>query len=525
MIFAGLVLAMPAVGGAFAQAQKPKPRQAAMIIDGNTGAVLHNHNGDSSCYPASLTKVMTLYMVFSEIEAGRLSFSSRIKATKHSASMPPSKIGLKPGQTISVKDAVTALIVKSANDIAAAVGEHISGSEPAFARAMTRRAREIGMSSTTFFNASGLPDDRQKTTPRDMLTLALRIQDDFPQHYHLFSATSFTFAGKTHRSHNTLMKTFPGMDGMKTGYIRASGFNLVSSVRTGKKHIVGVVFGGKTAKVRNAHMQTILFQALERASTQRTRKGAGPMLVARQRSVPAQAAPPRVVAASVPMPIRAERPPVALAAKAPPRPAPAARPPDVIAQVLEEGDATTHGEADEGIETGSPRLDLAALRAAMSDNDGNATDAAPSREPQAFASASTSSGAKDIGSLIRNSLMDGEPQPHRARQPSSLDAQARALGVAVAALPNQRATAAAAGAFDVQIGAYTSEDEARRRLEHVRSRSGQLLAGYAGATIPVQADDRQVYRARFVNFDEQTATSACLELRRMAIDCLVMRAD
>lgn len=547
MLIAGIALAMPALHAASAQqAKAPAPKQSAMIIDGNTGAVLHNTAGDELRYPASLTKVMTLYMVFSEIEAGRLTFSSRIMATKHSAGMPPSKLNLKPGDTISVKDAVTALVVRSANDVAAAVAEHISGSEPAFARAMTKRAREIGMASTTFFNASGLPDDRQRTTARDMLTLALRIQDDFPQHYHMFSATSFTYAGKTHRSHNTLMKTFPGMDGMKTGYIRASGFNLISSVRTGNKHIVGVVFGGKTAKVRNNHMRTLLFQALERASTKRTRKG-GPLLIAQRRpaaqppqqqSAPSaqqqSAPPPRMAAASVPMPVRAVRPLIAQAA--PPRPAPAARPADRIAQVLEEeGDTSTHHDTDDDVV--SPHLDLAALRAAMSD-----ADTAPAHrdtpQPPPVAHASTMAAPKDIASLIRNSLVDGAPAPRRAapppqetaglaRQPSSLNAQAQALGMEVAALPDQQMASrgSSSGGFDVQIGAYVSAEEAQRRIAHVRGRTGTLLSGYAGATIPFTSDDRQIYRARFVNFNEQSANATCLELRRLAIDCFVMRAE
>lgn len=550
-LIAALALAVLAHHAAHAQAKKskapaatqktkaPPPKQSSMIIDGNTGNVLHNDAGDELRYPASLTKIMTLYMVFSEIEAGRLSLSSRITLSARAAGQPPSKLDIKAGETITVKDAIRALVVRSANDIAVAVAEHIGGNEPAFARQMTQTARRIGMSSTTFFNASGLPDDRQKTTARDMLTLALRIQDDFPQHYHHFSATSFTHGAKTWRSHNTLMSTFPGMDGMKTGYIRASGFNLVSSVRTGNKHIVGVVFGGKTAKVRNAHMQTILFQSLERASTRRTRSGSQPPMIARQRQqapqqVAAAAPPPapRMAAASIPMPVRAVRPAIG---RAPPQPAPATRAPDRIAQVLEEGDTSDQHGGEDAAEFASPRLDLMALRAAMSDAD---TAGAPAAAPPPPAYASGASGAKDIASLIRNSLVDGAPAPRRAappqqtsdgvaRQPSSLNAQAQALGMEVAALPHQNMAArgSPSGGFDVQIGAYVSAEEAERRLQDVRSRAGALLSGYSGAAIPVQTDERQIYRARFVNFEERAAMSACLELRRMAIDCLVMRAE
>ena len=524
----------------------PPPKQSAMIIDGNTGAVLHDDAADEPRFPASLTKVMTLYMLFSEIEQGRLSFSSRITASARAAAAPPSKLDLKPGDTISVADAVRALVVRSANDVAVAVAEHIGGSEPAFARAMTQRARQIGMTQTVFYNASGLPDPRQLTTARDMLTLALRIQDDFPKHYHYFSTSTFTFRDKTWRSHNTLMRSFPGMDGMKTGYIRASGFNLVSSVRTGNKHIVGVVFGGQTAAARNAHMQGLLFRALERASTQRTRKGSEP-LVARKRPAPQQPAVPREIemawatesrAAPPPSPRAAPPPPVKAAAKAPPKkvppqPAPAPRPQaDQIAQVLEQGDA--HDTTGPDGYHGAPEFDLFALREAMSET-------TPARsEPQApppVAHAATSPNARDIAGLIRNSLVEGAPQPRRgapqqadaadvARPPSTLDSQARQLGMEVAALPDrQLAARTPPGGFDVQIGAYVSAEEAQRRIEQVRGRTGDLLSSYAGATIPVQTAERQMFRARFVNFDERSATSTCLELRRMAIDCLVMRAE
>ncbi|AHB49418.1 D-Ala-D-Ala carboxypeptidase [Hyphomicrobium nitrativorans NL23] len=525
----------------------PPPKQSSMIIDGNTGAVLHDDAADEPRFPASLTKVMTLYMLFSEIEQGRLSFSSRITASARAAAAPPSKLDLKPGDTITVADAVKALVVRSANDVAVAVAEHIGGSEPAFARAMTQRARQIGMTQTVFHNASGLPEPRQITTARDMLTLALRIQDDFPKHYHYFSTSTFTFGEKTWRSHNTLMRSFPGMDGMKTGYIRASGFNLVSSVRTGNKHIVGVVFGGQTAAARNAHMQGLLFRALERASTQRTRKGSQP-LIARKRPAPQPAAPQEVEmawatesrAAPPPPPAaRATPPPVKAAAKAPPKKA-ASRPaqpppPDRIAQVLEQGDAHDNNSPDGHY--GAPEFDLFALREAMSDTTDGAHHGQPAPPPVAHAAASPS--ARDIAGLIRNSLVEGAPQPRPAppqqqaaaadvaRPPSTLDSQARQLGMEVAALPDQQFAArrSAAGGFDVQIGAYVSAEEAQRRIEQVRGRTGNLLSSYAGATIPVQTADQQIFRARFVNFDERSATSACLELRRMAIDCLVMRAE
>ncbi|MEQ1576378.1 MAG: D-alanyl-D-alanine carboxypeptidase family protein, partial [Hyphomicrobium sp.] len=247
------------------------PRHAAMVIDANTGKVLHAANADVPRYPASLTKLMTLYLVFETLETGALQLDSPILVSEAAASVAPSKLELAPGETIELADAIKALVTKSANDMAVAIAEKISGSERAFAELMTKRARQIGMNSTTFRNASGLPDMQQQTTARDMLTLALRIYDDFPDRARVFSLREFTFRGKTYRTHNTLMKSFAGMNGMKTGYTSASGFNLVASVRRDGKNLVAAVFGGATASSRNAHMRQILNQALEDAATEKTR--------------------------------------------------------------------------------------------------------------------------------------------------------------------------------------------------------------------------------------------------------------
>jgi D-alanyl-D-alanine carboxypeptidase len=242
------------------------PRAASMVVDANTGAVLHNKGGDELVYPASLTKMMTLYMTFELIELGRLNYDSKIKMTQEGADAAPSKLDLDAGEELTVVDAIKALVTKSANDVAIALAMHIGGTETNFARLMTRKARELGMQNTTFRNASGLPDPEQKTTARDMITLGLRLQDDFPRHYRLFSTRTFSFRGKTYRNHNSLLTRYQGTDGIKTGYTRASGFNLVSSVRRNGKHVVAAVFGGDTARERNAKMQSLLSSALAKAS-------------------------------------------------------------------------------------------------------------------------------------------------------------------------------------------------------------------------------------------------------------------
>lgn len=247
-------------------------RHAALILDANTGTVLHDADGDALRHPASLTKMMTLYMTFETLQSGRLKMSDKLTISAAAAGVAPSKLDLAPGEQITVSDAIRAVITKSANDIAVALAEKVGGSEANFVRLMNARAREIGMAKTHFENASGLPNNDQVTTARDMATLALRLQDDFPSYYPLFATRTFAYGGKNFRNHNTMLNNFAGIDGIKTGYTRASGFNLVTSWRRGDHHLIGVVFGGDTAAERNAEMRVLLTRMASRASAQKTRK-------------------------------------------------------------------------------------------------------------------------------------------------------------------------------------------------------------------------------------------------------------
>lgn len=233
-------------------------RYASIVVDADSGQVLHAVNADTRNYPASLTKMMTLYLVFEALDKGTLKFDQRLPVSKRAAGMPPSKLGLKAGDRIAVEDAILALTTKSANDVAVVVAEALAGNEVEFAKLMTKRARELGMSRTTFRNASGLPHREQKSTARDMVRLAQALQSDYPQYYHYFSATEFTYQGRTYRNHNRLLKAYDGTDGIKTGYTRASGFNLVSSVQRDGRRVIAVVLGGKTAQSRDAHMVKLL---------------------------------------------------------------------------------------------------------------------------------------------------------------------------------------------------------------------------------------------------------------------------
>ncbi len=537
-------------------------KQASIVVDANTGKVLHAQSADEPRFPASLTKMMTLYILFGEIEQGRLTYDSRITFTEKATKVAPSKLGLKAGDTLTVLDAIKALVVKSANDVAVAVAEAIGGSEYRFARLMTERARQIGMASTTFRNASGLPNPEQKTTARDMVTLGLRLQDDFPQHYRLFSLASFTLGGKTYKTHNTLMLGFPGMDGIKTGYTRVSGFNLVSSVHADGKHIIGAVFGGKTAATRNALMRSLLYTSLAKASTEKTRSST-PQLVAERRP----AKPPATAQAGddarasddawaaktlkAPPPQKATKAakaaPVKVAANAP-SPAPAVRPPrhDPIGAMLAAGEGDTAAEPPQAVAGSAlppPRLDLQALRAAMAE-----PEAAPPPGPTEAPSTGSTGASSSIAGLIRHSIVeDAAPAPvatlserqtaPSARPPSTLDSQAHALTAFVTPAeaapaspshlngPSQFQAAPVGAGYAIQIGAYNSAREAQSKLDLVRSRAAGLLDGHGGVTLPVQRDNRQFFRARFVQFDEHAASNTCLELRRLAIDCFVMKAD
>ncbi len=233
-------------------------KYASFVIDAGSGEILHSVNSDTRNYPASLTKMMTLYLMFEAIDQGRLKLNDKIVISRRAARQPSSKMGINAGKRISVKNAIMAIAVKSANDIATAVAEHMGGTERKFALMMTAKARTIGMKRTTFRNASGLPHRAQLSTARDMATLASALYKSFPHHYGYFSEKRFKYQGTTYKTHNGLLTTYEGTDGIKTGYIRASGFNLVTSVNRGDRRLIGVVFGGKSAKKRNRHMTTLL---------------------------------------------------------------------------------------------------------------------------------------------------------------------------------------------------------------------------------------------------------------------------
>ena len=253
-----LLIAWVVLGLSFTSQTAFAERYAAIVVHDDTGEVLHSRGADSYRYPASITKVMTLYLLFEAIEQGKLSMDSRLKVSTKATKAPPSKVYLQRGDAIKVRDAIGLLITKSANDVALVVAEAIGKTEANFAKLMTKKARQLGMKRTTYRNASGLHHSKQRTTVRDIATLAQRMRRDFPQYYHLFKMTKYTYRGTTYRSHNRLLASYKGMEGMKTGYINASGFNLVAVAKRNNQRVITVVMGGRTSKSRNEQVSKLM---------------------------------------------------------------------------------------------------------------------------------------------------------------------------------------------------------------------------------------------------------------------------
>jgi D-alanyl-D-alanine carboxypeptidase len=488
---AALILGLPR---AFAS-----DKHAALLMDLNSGHILYHSAADQPRHPASLAKLMTLYLVFERLEQGKLDDRTKLKISTNASAAAPSKLDLEPGEEIAVSDAVKALITKSANDVAVALAEHIAGSEERFARVMTDKARQFGMAATTFRNASGLPDPEQVTTARDMATLALRLMDDFPKRYALFATRTFTYKTETFRNHNSLLFHYQGTDGLKTGYTRASGFNLVASVRRGRKHVLGVVFGGSTAAARNTTMRALLNIGLHKGASAQTRRRA-------------------VVAAVPPAPPNATRGPPTAARRAAPQ-APAAEPasPTVAAA----------GPA--------PRFEMAQVRPVLLSRSEPPDHDARAEEPatiEALLARSARAGPTEAGERLAPGpegapgaaaeapTLLGPPRLVRGSAPSTLDAQALTLRRETGS-----AAAVTAGGLAIQVGAFQSAEEALRRLAWVRQRANGLVARHEAVTQPVKQGDKLFYRARFAGFDGAAAAAACRELRALKVECLILRGD
>ena len=523
-------------------------RYASLIVDGNSGRVISEQAADEPRYPASLTKMMTLYVVFDLIEQGKLSYNTRIVFSDQATRVQPTKLGIEAGDGITLMEAVKGLITKSANDASVAIAEHIAGSEPKFAALMTQTARRIGMAGTTFKNAHGLPNPEQVTTARDMVTLGLRLQDDFPKHYPLFSSQAFTFRGESHRNHNTMLLTYEGTDGIKTGFIGSSGFNLVANVRRNGKHVIGVVFGGASAAARNQTMRTLLNVALVKSSPIKTRQ---PAIIARAKPVPNPAPAPRPIQVATAQPV-ADVPPTA-----------AIRP--ALRQSPQPSASPLAALAPSAVPVQETQIQVAAVRpllvAPRQPKQAPPVAVATLPEPAPVASTPSRVLAPQPTPLTTATLTPAAmapPAPSRGAAPSTFGQQAQNLArgqdaltpaapqpgqAAIAPRPQQVAMASAsprsnlagppittmptmaAGPYQIQVGAYATEAEAQRQIASVRAQTGTILAAHQAVVVSAQNNGRAVFRARLTGFDVTTGGNLCNELRRRQIDCMVAKAE
>ncbi len=479
--------------GAFAGAAEANPKFSAVTVDARTGKLLYAENADSIRHPASLTKMMTLYVLFQDLKSGKIKLDSPIRMSKRAASMAPSKLGVKPGNSITVEIAIKALVVKSANDVAAAVAENLGGTESEFARRMTRTARAIGMSKSTFANASGLPNPAQVTTARDMATLGLRLMRDFPQYYPYFRTQSFVYAGRPIRGHNRLLASYDGTDGIKTGYINASGFNLVSSARRGDKRLVGVVLGGKTGSSRDAYMKKML--------TKHFPKGTNGKMIAAMAGSSKGAIDPidddgdkdtkTAAATGDDKPSIFKRKKKKEEAEA----APEVEVAEAPANVTEEGDTD-----DTRIIPGTEALAGSSIQQ---------VEVSPPAEPVQQ--------AVEAPQVVESNLVDPavpSKLPFKVKTPS----EQLADQTTVASLP---ADAPISGGWTINIGDYATKKDAQVRLQEMRKKTAGILEGKTAQTAVVQKGETITYRARFSGFDEQAAKTACQQIKKKKSVCTV----
>jgi D-alanyl-D-alanine carboxypeptidase len=486
------------------------PPYAAMVVDAKTGRVLHAQNEEALRHPASVTKVMTLYLLFEQLERGRFALDTPLQVSAHASVQAPSKLGLRPGSTIEVENAIKALVTKSANDAAVVVAENIAGSEEAFAEQMTRKAHALGMTHTLYRNASGLPDPEQVTTARDLTILGRAIQDRFPRYYRYFQTPAFRYAGAVHRNHNKLLGRIAGVDGIKTGYTRASGFNLLTSARTGDRHIVAAVLGGRSGAIRDRIMASLVQTNLPRAyAGART----APMVAeASERPRPAVVAEPQrarqeaqvdTTAATTPA-TRPNRQPLDINGVRP------------VAAAASAG-TTPNGSPKSitGPQTLPQPLPAATQAYASVEPSPPARPAEPMRE-----SASTPI-QKIEGRLPEGVLARAEPvsKPESIAKAEMPDPQARRDTI-----PRLSASPSVAG-WVIQLGAMDDEDKARSILEEARQHSHGALKKAAPFTEKIVRDGTTLFRARFSGFDEaDSAQEACRVLKQSGFACFATRS-
>jgi D-alanyl-D-alanine carboxypeptidase len=523
------------------------PAFASIIVDANSGATLEANNADGLRHPASLTKVMTLYLLFEQLQSGKMTLDTEMPVSEHAAEQAPTKLGLRPGQTLRVEDAIKGIVTRSANDAAVVVAEAIGGSEEDFCKMMTRKARALGMTRTTYVDASGLPNDDQITTARDQATLGRAIQDRFPRYYRYFSTMAFNYHGEIIRNHNHLLGSVDGVDGIKTGYTRASGFNLLTNLRRGNRHLVGVVMGGRSYSSRDATMRNLLADNLDKASNTRTvaaitehspAQANADVAEDEARSRPTETVQVdgavQVASAAneppAPPPVRPSAPVqkssllAAAAAAVPPQTKP--EPAPLTSGVIQTAPIAAIPGSSEPmkpvrvktvqVKAGSMKVAYAAPPAAPAVTNAipegtNRTDSMP---PQP---ANFGTGQGILGVLPASSLPPSSPPQVASADPTPPQPQAIQQNGAVTPVT-------ARTGWIIQVGALDSESEAHERIEEARSHARGLLSKADPFTEPVVSKgDKKLYRARFAGLDRDQAEAVCRALKRSDMSCITIK--
>lgn len=513
---------------------------AALIVDANTGKVLYEENADAQLHPASVTKVMTLYMLFEQLEAGRLRLDSQLPVSARAAAQSPSKLNVRAGSSIEVDDAIKAIVTRSANDVAVVIAEAIGGDEASFGDMMTRKARQLGMTRSQFRNASGLPNPGQLTTARDLATLGIAIQDRFPQYYKYFSTRTFVYKGETIGNHNRLLGRVEGVDGIKTGYTRASGFNLLTSVHKDDRFIVGVVLGGSSGPSRDARMASLIANNYNRAyagaRTSRTIQTAAndnPPPVPSQRPAQVAEAPGPVAPLPAPQRLAYAADPVTTAA-IPARGAlqpsnelikpvavkttPIQRPTAQSLTAPGFAAAGLHAQAYAQAPQPAP-APAQKLQTAQAQIQAVSHLQPPARLPAGLAEEEIAPPALVWGAPVASSeAAKPEAQPVRTASAAPV-----ALPTARTSNPAAANSAPPRPGWQIQIGAFNGEKEAKARLDAALSKARAPLSGAAPYTEKVSRGTSDLYRARFAGLSEKSAKDACRLLQRNDFDCMTIR--
>jgi len=521
---------------------------ASIVVDGATGRVISAMNENAPRHPASVTKVMTLYLLFEDLEKGKLSLDDEIPVSAHAAAQAPSKLGLRPGQTIRVEDAIKVIVTKSANDIAVAVAEAVGGTESEFADMMTRKAHALGMTHTLYRNASGLPNDEQITTASDLAVLGRTIQANFPRYYRYFSIHEFAYHGQRIHTHNHLMDRCEGMDGIKTGYTAASGFNLLSSVKRDGHYIVSVVMGGKSARSRDNYMEALIEQHIDEGGSPRgvtrlaeaapaaaTNWWGGREEQARPVEPPSDLppAPARVARPADPpsdLPARAEAERKPAPARVGANPIPAAEPKLIEAPRLQVAAVTP---------VARPRpayVSAAALASDENDDDATPTAAIPrhhtdgsTARPSQGAVTPSATRPADGKNTMRVAIAEPPVRPVLKADPKPDS------GVSV--LPKSdkggdksadkgspfAASKPAVSGWVIQIGATDDAGKAAALLAKAKSQKSALLSSAHPFTEMVRKGHETLYRARFAGLEESKAEAACKALKTSGFSCFASR--